>query len=166
LEGSAGSRALVVASIAVVSCTIAAMSGWLKIEGCTLDATQSSAAPPPEEVAILGPSRITAGTVEVDDSLPKRHVTQILARHQGELRFCHENNPQLPPHMQVTLELSVSAKGSIDRADPDAAAAALDPAFVECITHAARRWTLPAPENREFATVRYPISFDRAAHSE
>jgi hypothetical protein len=115
----------------------------------------------PEPSLVLGPTHISGGPAEVEGSLPKRKVSEIIERHYNELRFCHEGNRRVPSRVQLVLALEVSGTGAVQQAKPEAAGV-LDPTFMECIATAARRWTFSATAKKDPANVRYPVAFDRA----
>lgn len=109
-------------------------------------------------------STVTGGPASVQGKLPAKKVGEIIARHYGELRFCHVSRAAVAGDIQLQLKLSLSPSGSVERAEVSGAGAS-DARFNRCVTDAAQRWTFPAPQGT--AVIEYPLHFaSSSAHAQ
>lgn len=129
--------------------------------------TELSQTPQPPQPLAAGPARsstVTGGPASVQGELPANKVSEIIARHHGELRFCHASQTAVSDDIQLQLKLSVSPSGSVQRAEVSGAGA-YDSRFNQCVTDAARRWTFPAPHPARSSVIEYPLRFASSSGS-
>lgn len=104
-------------------------------------------------------ARVRPGTVNVRGGLAVDIVRRVVRRHVSALRFCYEQALVQQPRAQgsITLELVISADGTVPRTATRDVSAGLDE-VAACFARVARRWRFPTPTSAGVVLVRYPFA--------
>jgi TonB family protein len=106
-----------------------------------------------------GTAKLVVGNPTVKGDLDKAMVRNVVRKHLGELRYCHEQYADYPGQSgNVEVKFVISTSGAVQMAS--VASSTLSNSSVEsCVTQAFKKWSFPAPGNGGIVIVTIPIAF-------
>lgn len=100
-----------------------------------------------------------------DSGLDMDAIGAVIARNQGQIRFCYEQGLQGDPNLsgRVAVDFTIGGNGSVKIAN--IANSSLASKIVEdCIMLRLRSWKFPLPQGGVDVKVSYPFNLRRAGH--
>lgn len=117
---------------------------------------------PVELPAGKDPTQIVIGTTvpEVDGSLDRELVREVIHRHRSQIRYCYESQLNRKPSLagKVSVQFVIAATGSVVASDIEHSTAE-DAALEQCVRDRVASWLFPKPKGGGVVRVKYPFLF-------